>query len=420
MNVKLTANRIKKSKITVLSSKSELHRLLILSAFAKTESIIEYSGSLCLDVLSTIGVLKAVGAKIKINKNRIKIVPVQTLPEKEIEVDCGESGSTLRFVLPVLSAKGIKYKINVKGRLGERPLSPLREIMQEGGSIFSEKGKYPLSVSGKFCLTEVKISGDVSSQFISGLLLAYAASNNGGSVTVEGDFQSKPYVDITVEAIKKFGIKVETHGTTYTVFPAEYSGIKTKAFGDWSNGAFFIALGVLGKETETVGLDENSKQGDREIVNALKNFGGKVSAKNKSVIAKSGELFATAIDAKNIPDLVPVLCAVAATSKGTTVVENAERLRLKESDRIKTVIDMINSLGGEAEELENGLKINGKKTLVGGTVDSHNDHRIVMSAAVLSVKCSSSVVIKNAEAVDKSYPDFFKELKKTGITIEEI
>ncbi|MBQ9103748.1 MAG: 3-phosphoshikimate 1-carboxyvinyltransferase [Clostridia bacterium] len=420
MKVEVTANNLIKGEVKVLSSKSELHRLLLLSGFAETESEINYFGTLSLDVLATLNCLSAVGVKSEVLENKIKITPLKEKPTENISINCGESGSTLRFIMPVLSALGISYTVSVSGRLNERPLSPLYELMQNGGVSLTEKGKYPLTVKGEFNSTEIEIQGNISSQFISGLLLAFAVSKKGGTVKVLGDFQSKPYVDITVDTIKKFGIEVIENNNTYKVIPTSYLGKTLTAYGDWSNGAFFLSLGAMRGQTKTKGLNISSLQGDKKVLKILKEFGANITENENYITVNHNELNATIIDAKDIPDLIPILSAVASVSNGTTQVINAERLRIKESDRIKSVVEMLNGLGATAIEKPNGIEIIGKEKLTGGKVFAYNDHRIVMSSAILSSVCINPVVIYGAEAVNKSYPDFFKELTKLGFTVKEI
>ncbi|MBR2614280.1 MAG: 3-phosphoshikimate 1-carboxyvinyltransferase [Clostridia bacterium] len=417
MKIKIKGKKQLNIKTKIISSKSELHRLLILSAFAKTKSKIFYTGVLSADVLATIDCLTKIGAKIEIKNRYLEVYPTLSLPKEMVEICVNESGSTLRFIIPVFSALGINYKVSVNGRLSERPLSPMREILIEKGVSFSEG--YPLTVTGKFLGGDIRIKGDVSSQFITGILMALALTKDGGKLEVLEPFESKGYVDITLSSMQKFGIKVEKSGNIYTVFPKEFTGKNITAGGDWSNGAFFLSMGAIKGKSTVTGLSQNSSQGDKEILDILERFGAFVIKNKNKMTVKSGDLKGIDIDVKDIPDLVPVLSIVACFAKGKTRIYNASRLKLKESDRIKSVVDMVNSLGGDAYGTEDEIIINGKD-LLGGVVNSYNDHRIVMASSVASLITEKEVVIENALAVNKSYPQFFEILKKCGFCVEEV
>ncbi len=419
MNISVNAKQVS-GKVKVISSKSELHRLLILSAFAKEKSKIEFYGVISLDVEATLDCLRAVGAKIKVEENVFIVEPIKELPKGRVKLFCRESGSTLRFILPIFCMLGIEQEITVSGRLKDRPLSPIYEILKENGVNLSNKGEYPLYTKGKFSLDKVEIDGGISSQFISGLLMAFAIANENGKVTVKGDFQSKSYVDITVNAIKSFGVNVSVKDSEYTVYGNEYNGKNLTAYGDWSNGAFFLALGALSGNISVLGLNENSFQGDKKIVNLIKEFGGNIISGNGEITVENSQTKGIEIDVNDIPDLAPVLAVISGVSNGKTTIYNGKRLRLKESDRIKSVVQMINAIGGIATEKEDGMEIIGVKEYTGGVVDSFNDHRIVMASAIASAKCKNSVTIINAEAVNKSYPSFFEELKRLGASVKEV
>lgn len=407
-------------EVKILSSKSELHRLLIISAFAKDKTRIEYYGKPSKDVLATLSCIRALGALVAEEEGAFIVTPIKEVTKDTADVFCNESGSTLRFILPVFSAVGKSFSVTVGGRLNERPLSPMYEILAENGVKMSGNGSYPLSVSGRFTGGNVSIKGDVSSQFISGLLMAMPLTENGGSVTVTGDFQSRPYVDITIDAMKKFGVTVEEKDGVFTVSGKYQSSGKAIAGGDWSNTAFFACMGAIGGKMKVSGLEGDSLQGDKKVMEVLSRFGAKVSICDGVLTVEKDALKGTKIDAKDIPDLIPTLAVVASVAEGETVVYNAERLRIKESDRIKSVMDMINSLGGEAVETADGLIIKGKSKLTGGVVDSCNDHRIVMSACVASLVTDGKVTIKGANAVEKSYPQFFEIIRNLGLETEEI
>ena len=418
MDIRVKGNGVK-GEVKILSSKSELHRLLIISAFAKGKTRIEYYGEPSKDVLATLSCIRGLGATVIEEVGAFTVTPVEKITDEVAKICCGESGSTLRFILPVFSAVGKKLSITVKGRLNERPLSPMYEILAKNGVVLSENGVYPLTVNGQFTGGNIEIKGDISSQFISGILMALPLTKNGGSVKVIGDFQSRPYVDITIDAMRKFGVTVTEKDGVFTVSGKYNSTGKVVASGDWSNATFFACMGAIAGDITISNLDKNSMQGDKKVMEILSSFGAKVEFSGDKLTVKKGELKGVNIDAKDIPDMVPALSIVASVAKGETVIFNAERLRIKESDRIKAIKEMINSIGGQVEEKSDGLIIKESK-LKGGTVNGFNDHRIVMSACVSSLVTENAVTVLGANAVDKSYPQFFEIIKELGFTAEEI
>ena len=422
MNLVISTNSFN-GKTHILSSKSEIHRLLMIASLCKgdRETEISFVGKPSKDVIATKECMNIGGASIVENNNVFYCMPINNRPLYPICVNCNESGSTLRFLLPIFSALGKKYTVLVNGSLSTRPLSPMYELLQSNGVTLSENGKYPLSISGEFLGGDLTIDGSVSSQFISGILMALPLTKNGGSLTITGDFQSKPYVDITVGIMRDFGVEVMEENNTYYVKKADYiSPICVNAGGDWSNAAFFLVGGAIGGKVTVSGLDLNSNQGDKQMIEILKKFGANIECNNDQITVSKSTLYATDIDVKNIPDLVPIIAVLASVSKGTTKIYNAQRLRIKESNRIKSTIDMINSLGGVAIETEDGMIIQGKSELQGGEVFSYNDHRIAMSASIASVVCKNSVTIKEAQAVDKSFPEFYEKIKELGSNVKEI
>ncbi len=408
-------------KVRILSSKSELHRMLLMSALSNQRTLIQFYGEPSQDVLATANCLNMAGAKVVFDKNLISVTPIKERADGVVKINCKESGSTLRFILPIFSAMGLNYQVEVEGRLSSRPLSPLYEIMAQNGVTLSDKNSYPLNVSGRLNGTDYVIDGSVSSQFITGLLMALPLSEGGGRVTIIGEFQSKPYVDITVDIMRKFGVEVKQENNSYVVSGGGYISPKDlTAGGDWSNTAFFACLGAISGKVQIEGLDFDSKQGDKRVADILSRFGAKVSVCEGVLTVCKNQLNAIDIDVKDIPDLVPALAVVASVAKGVTTFFNGQRLRLKESDRIKSTVDMINSLGGNAKESADGLIIQGRDTLEGGTVDGYNDHRIVMASAIACAVCKEQVKIMGAQAVNKSFPQFFNELQKIGVCFKEI
>lgn len=394
--------------IRAIASKSEVHRLLICSALSnqKTEIICESTNE---DIEATVSCLKGLGADISYNDGIFSVEPISEIPENPM-LFCNESGSTLRFLLPLVSFFGKDTSLLTKGRLSSRPLSPLKEELERSGVSISVADN-KITVSGKCSMTEFSLPGNVSSQFISGLL--FMLTKTGGKITVTGNIESRPYIEMTTEALRKFGCNVSFCGNTLTVprLSPLLSPGRVISGGDWSNAAFFITAGVIGKERITVsGLDTASFQGDKRIIDILRNFGAEIEVNSNSITAYPSSLTAYSFDAGNIPDLVPILSVAAANAKGTTRISGCSRLRIKESDRIESVKNMITALGGKIAVENDDIIIEGN-SLSGGYINSCNDHRIAMSAAVAAFSCTNAVTIENAEAVNKSYPSFFNEIR---------
>ncbi len=403
MDIKITPSLMSGS-IEAVSSKSFAHRALICGCLAKGESRIKINTTSA-DIEATLSCLRSLGAEIEKNGSVYTVRP-SDFPRKNAEIDCGESGSTLRFLLPVICACGTNAVINASGRLPERPLSPLKEELIRMGARISDD--FPLSVSGAIVSGEYTLRGDVSSQFVSGLLMALSYLG-GGKINLLPPVESRPYIDMTVRVLKQFGADIKEENNTFYINNASLDGCDFAVEGDWSNAAFPLCMGA-----EVTGLAADSIQGDKAIIDVLKKMGAEVCENNGAFRADVSNLCGCEIDASDIPDAVPVIAAVAATAEGKTLIYNADRLRLKESDRIESVCSMLRSLGADITATDDGMVINGKKSLCGGEVESFNDHRIVMAAAVAAVRCENAVTIRNADAVNKSYPEFFNDYNKLG------
>lgn len=397
-------------EVRAISSKSHVHRLLICASLAKEKTKIT-DVTFSKDIYATIGCLNGYLADISILGDTIIVSPYAQ-PKKGKILDLNESGSTYRFLVPVACAKGADVSFTGAQRLKERPLSPLYELLVDHGANLSEKGVFPLQCSGELKFGEFEISGEVSSQFISGLIFALPLLKGDSVISVTGKMESYPYIKMTLDAVKSFGIDVNEDGQKFFIKGnQEYKSPKNiTAEGDWSNAAFFACVGALSqKGIKITNVNTSSLQGDMEIINILKNMGAEAEFFGDSVFIKGGNLCGTKIDASQIPDLVPVLATVACGAKGETIIFNAQRLRLKESDRIESVYRMLKNLGADLDKTDDGFIIRGNGELKGGTVDSFNDHRIVMSASVASCISKEKVIINNSEAVQKSYPGFFED-----------
>ncbi len=402
--------------LRAIASKSAAHRLLICAAFADAPTSLRCE-EINDDITATVRCLCALGADIQRVGTVYTVTPVKTLC-REALLDCAESGSTLRFLVPLAGMLGADASFMMHGRLPNRPLSPLREELERCGMTLSTQGSNPLVTRGALAKTHFAIDAGVSSQFISGLLFALAVSGKTGSIRLLGKQESTPYIDMTVDALGLFGLSVRREADG--LYLDENQGLCSPGTltveGDWSGAAFPLCLGAIGHGPVTVThLNLASHQGDRTILALLERFGAKVTVSSGSVTVAPAPLHAIDIDATQIPDLVPILATVAATAKGTTVISGAARLRIKESDRLCAIRTVLNALGGEVIETSDGLIIHGKEALKGGRVSAFGDHRIAMSAAVASAACTDPVTVDGAESAAKSYPGFFEDMKALGM-----
>ena len=405
--------------IPAIPSKSYAHRMMICAAFSEEPSrIFCTSGSE--DILATIRCLNAMGASITYEDGVIEVIPVnRTALPSSASMDCGESGSTLRFLLPVACALGIDGEFVMHGRLSQRPLSPLYEELIRHGAVLAQQGTQPFLISGRLSDPDFSIAANVSSQFISGLLFALPLMG-GGTIRMTGEIQSGSYLDITVECMRLAGIDVTLQGDTYHVQGTYRMPAESTVQGDWSNAAFWLCAGAIGPQAVTVtGLNLHSAQGDRKILDVLERFGAGIQKAEDSVTVSPEKLSGIVLDASDIPDLVPVITAVACRAAGETRIEHAGRLRIKESDRIQSVCALLNAFGADYTEKPDGMIIRGGKPLHGATVSSCNDHRIAMTAAVMSLLTDSAITIEQAESVNKSYPSFYQDYRRLGGQEEE-
>ena len=412
MDIKLSPRPLCGS-IPAIPSKSHAHRLLICAAFADgpTEIILSHSSE---DIDATLGCLSTLGAGIARNDETITVAPIKQVPDNPV-LDCRESGSTFRFLLPVAATLGKSISFMGTGRLPLRPIGDLKTALESGGVTFTND-RLPLSIQGKLTPQAYLLPGNVSSQYVTGLLMALPLLDSGSAIVLESPLQSRSYVDITIDVLRSFGAKIIESEKKYDIYSMNghfRSPGRAETDGDWSNAAFFLAAGALGNPVTVTGLSPVSTQGDKAIISALRLFGAETDCHNGSAAVYPHDLTGCELDAENIPDLVPILAVVAACAHGETRIKNCARLRLKESDRLKTTADMIRSLGGWAEEDGDMLVIRGGK-LRGGTVSGAGDHRIVMSAAIAAIACHGEVTITGAEAVRKSYPLFFNDYSSLG------
>lgn len=407
-------------KITIPPSKSMAHRAIICASLANGVSRIDniaYSQ----DILTTIEGMRALGAEIITHDDFIEVTGVKKpLISSKQEIFCNESGSTLRFFIPIFSLTNQKIVFSGKGRLMDRPQSVYETIFKEQGlSFIQENGT--ISIEGALKPQKYCLQGNVSSQFISGLLFALPLCDQASTIEIKDPFESRSYVSLTMQMLEHFGIEVEfsdSH-TIYIKGRQEYHSGCYSVEGDYSQLAFFACLAALNHDLEVSGVHHNSKQGDKAILKLLKqaNVSFKESVNGYS-ICKS-EVTGSEIDLADCPDLGPILCVLAAFAKGTTHIKNAGRLRIKESDRIAAMECELKKLGVNIRSEESDIYIEGCSSYEGGVIfDGHNDHRIVMSLAIAATMCQQPCTIQGAQAVQKSYPQFFEDLTSLGIEVE--
>ncbi len=381
--------------VTAIPSKSQAHRLLICAAFADapTSFVCPQTNE---DIEATARCLNALGTDVQRTEDGYQVNPAKCLPHSAI-LDCGESGSTLRFLLPVVCALGVSATFRLHGRLPDRPLSPLWEELERMGCRLTRPTDDTIQTSGKLQPGHFSIAGNVSSQFISGLLFAAALMEGSSTIEISGVLESKPYVDMTVGALKQFG--VSTEGFRICGSYPFHSPKSVSVEGDWSNCAFFVAANALGSKVQIENLRSDSPQGDKIIAELVK--------------ADREENLSVA----DFPDLVPIL-AVYYGARGGATFTDITRLRLKESDRVATVVDMLIRLGASANATENTLIIS-PGTYHGCTIDAAGDHRIAMAAAIAATVATGPVTILGAECVNKSYPAFWQVYKELGGQYEQ-
>ena len=401
-------------EVTVPPSKSDVHRAIICAALAKGKSVIS-PVALSNDIKATISCVEALGAKTQMKENSL-IVDGSTLFEnKKALLDCGESGSTLRFFIPVAALGGVNATFVGHGKLPERPIGIFTEALPKKGVECKTQGGLPLEISGVLQSGKYEVPGNVSSQFISGLMFALPLLDGDSDIVLTSPIESVGYIDMTIYTMAQFGVEViRTDYGWHINGNQNYKAFDYTTDGDWSQAAFFMVAGAINGDVTVKGVNKNSAQGDKKIAEILKDFGAEVEWNDTSVRVKKGELKALTIDAKQIPDLVPILSVCASFAEGTTKIINAERLRIKECDRLKASSELINNLGGNVKEFADGLEIDGVKSLKGGSVDGYNDHRMVMSAGICAANVEGEIECSYALSINKSYPDFYIDYNNIG------
>ena len=401
MDIRITPKKLS-GALTPPPSKSMAHRLIIAAALGDGTSTVR-NVAFSKDIEATLRCMEALGAEwFRQNDTTICVSGIRPRNFDELpHFDCGESGSTLRFLIPIALAVAGGGIFTGHGRLMERPQKPYFDLFDEKG-IFRKQENGVLTVQGRLTPGEYRLPGNVSSQFFTGLLYALSLLDAPSTVVSTTALESANYIDMTIEAMEAAGVSVSSDRAQnhFTVNPSPYHPFDSTVEADWSQAGFWYAANFLDNPVDLQGMNAYSTQGDMIV------------AKYYWLLARPGE--DVEIDLSACPDLLPPLAVMAAVRNGTTRFTNAARLRIKESDRLSTVAAMLTTLGGSVEELPDALTVHGRTTLAGGTVDGANDHRIVMAAAIAATACCAPVTILEAEAVSKSYPDFWEEYQRLG------
>ncbi len=411
--------------VKVPPSKSMAHRAIICAALGRGVSVVEnidYSD----DINATIDGMISLGAIIEKDNDKLTIKGAfhnESNKDTVRVIDCNESGSTLRFLVPIALLFSGMTKFIGRGNLGKRPLDTYYDIFKEQGIKYSNlDGKLNLLVKGSLSSGDYTLPGNISSQFITGLLFTLPLLEGDSKIIITTELESKGYIDLTLSCMKDFGIVIENKDYKEFIIKGNQNYISRnyRVEGDYSQGAFYLSANALGSEVEIVDLREDSLQGDKEAIDILERMGVRFNYGNKLSCEAPKELVSTLIDASQCPDIIPVISLVAALAKGRTEIINAGRLRIKECDRLKAVATELNKLGAKIEEKEEGLVIDGVNELEGGIeVWSWKDHRIAMTLAIAATRCKKPISIKDYDCVAKSYPKFFEDYKKLGGIVNE-
>ncbi len=393
MSIVKIQNSILNGKLVIPPSKSAAHRALICSYLADGGNVTPIIDSKD---------MQATGQALSALKNGDAVL------------DCIESGSTLRFLIPVAAALGREVTFVGEGRLPERPIGDYLRLLPQHNVNCESDGGLPLKISGKLTPGEYELAGDVSSQYITGLLLSLPILDGDSRIILTTELQSKPYVDMTIKVMADFGVEAEE--TEYGYFVKGNQKYRQRDYiveSDWSQAAFFLTAGVIGGDITLKGLNINSVQGDKEIVNILKRFGADIEVCENYIRCRKSELHGIEIDASDIPDMVPSLAVAASFASGKTIIKGAERLRYKESDRIESVVSNLKKMGVNVTEKQDGMEITGG-AVNGAELDGYNDHRIVMAFSIAGLFADGEVVISDAQSINKSYPKFFDDYNSLG------
>lgn len=406
MNIRIKPKNLK-GKLKLPSSKSVSHRALLAAALSDGESRIK--GVLdCDDTDATLRALFALGVETRCEDDDIIVRGISKRPQV-VDVDCKESGSTLRFIIPIAAALGSYGIFDGSGRLPSRPITSYITEFEKKGITF-ETTTMPYRMKGQLQSGRFYIAGDISSQFITGLLYALPLLNGNSEIILTSPLESRPYIDLTIQVLNQFGIEILSLEDSFFIKGNQkFVATDFEVEGDYSQAGFFLVSNMLGSEIELTNISPKSMQGDRVVVDII-----------DDLVKYRGTYSPLNIDACDIPDVVPILAVLASFADGTSNIRNCGRLRIKESDRLEAVTTVLNSIGADITIENEGLVINGVKSFTGGICDSYNDHRIAMMLAIASQKCEEPLIITNSECVAKSYPTFFEDLRSLGGELDAV
>ena len=419
--VKITPTKLK-GVVQVPPSKSLAHRAIICASLAKGVSKIdniEYSK----DIQATIQAMKSLGTKIKEYENYLIIDGTTTFTKQNSEIDCEESGSTLRFMIPISIVEENKVHFVGRGNLGKRPLDTFYEIFEHQNIGYMYKRDIlDLYVIGKLKPDHYTIPGNISSQFITGLLFALPLLKGDSIIEITSTLESKGYIDLTLQMLEQYGIKIINNDYKSFVIMGnqEYQAHDYRVEADFSQAAFYLVAGAIGNDVVLTDLNLNSLQGDKATLSILETMGAKINVVSDGIKVTGENLSAAQVDASQCPDVIPVVSVALALAQGKSEVINAKRLRIKECDRIIATSSQINELGGAVVELPDSMIIRGVNEFVGGNCSSFADHRIAMMLAIAATRCNQPVIIDNMECVEKSYPSFWEDYQSLGGIIDVI
>ena len=414
MKVRITPSKLE-GTVVIPPSKSLSHRAIIAAGLSNGKSIISnimYSN----DIIATIGAMRAIGANIIEHDNYLEITGSKVKRISDV-IDANESGSTIRFMIPIAMTIPDKVTFIGKNNLCKRPLDSFFEIFDKKNIKYERGEDYlPLEVEGKLTPGEYEIRGDISSQFITGLLYALPLLDGDSVINITTPMESKGYIDLTIDMLKLFGIEIINDNYEKFIVKGnqEYKAHDYMVEGDFSQSAFFLVADMLGADIKLKAMNMHSHQGDKKIIADVEDFGGIIDYSDELLSVKSDNVKNTIIDFSQSPDLGPALTVLAQLAEGTTKFINASRLRIKECDRITCMKEELEKLGGSIDEMPDGMIIYGVNRLHGGVVNSHNDHRVVMALAMATLRMDGDLVIENAEAITKSFPNFFEVFESLG------
>lgn len=418
MNVRLSPSKLS-GNVVVPPSKSLSHRAIIAASLAQGKSTIT-NVLFSKDIIATINAMRACGADITQGKDYV-VINGSNVIRKEAIIDANESGSTIRFMIPIALVCDEKITFTGKNNLVKRPLDTFLEIFDKQGIKYQKGDDYlPMTVEGGLKPGTFDIRGDISSQFITGLLYALPMLKADSVINITTNLESKGYIDLTLDMLSKFGIEIENQDYKKFIVKGnqKFKPCDYQVEGDYSQSAFFLLANMFGSDIKLLAMNKNSYQGDKKILADVADFGADITFNDEYLQAKASVIKAATIDFAQSPDLGPALTVLASVAEGTSNFINAARLRIKECDRITCVKDELVKLGADIDELEDGMIIRGVKKLSGGVVDSHNDHRLAMAFSMISLIADEPITIINAGSVSKSFPNYWEVFESLGGKVE--